>query len=231
MKYLFFVSFIGLIMLTGCQSLKPPRLSPVSTASSALSFSSDAINLLPSPFASPIFEKGLFKATMDIREHHLTGLAFIKKMPDLSPDSVGSGVKYQLIFSNEFGMTYFDVETSIQHFQVNYCFAPLDKKILWKILETDFRLLFEAGEESVPGDWFVQDSTNYLACKKKQGTIIRWNVYNPTKNTLVEVRGKSSIADLAWITYTWYQNEFPSRVKLVNPIIKLEFSLSLISFN
>lgn len=222
MKYLFFGSLLGIILLTGCQSLKPPHLSPASTGISAPSFPLDTSSLLPSPLVSPAFEKALFKATMDIRDHHLTGLVFVKKMPD-------SGCR--MVFSNEFGMTYFDVETDNHHFQVNYCFAPLDKKMLWKILKTDFRLLLESGEDQVPDDWFVQDSTNFLACKSRQGTIIRWNVYDPTETILMEVRGKSSFTDLARITYAGYQNGFPSRIKLVNPIIKLEISLSLISFN
>ncbi|MFH1296141.1 MAG: hypothetical protein ABIJ04_02570 [Bacteroidota bacterium] len=197
---------------------------------------------MPTLFSSSTFEKALFKATMDIREHHLTGLMFVKKVldpgsgiRDLSTgtaySSVDAGVKYRIVFSNEFGMTYFDLEIGSDSLHVHYCFEPLNKKALWKILETDFRLLLTTEEVSGYMKSYIQDKTNYLACRQKQGNIVRWDLYTCEGDTLVEVRGKSNLADQAHIAFNGYQQGFPSRIIILNPFIKLKLSISLLSIN
>jgi len=163
-------------------------------------------------------------------------------MPDsgfLMPDSAIERVEthptwlnsYRVVFSNEFGMTYFDIEIGTNYFKVNYCFEPLNKKMLWKIMKTDFRLLFASEEASEPSKHYVQDESNFLVYKSKQGELKRWDLFTSSGDTLVEIRGNSNIADQALITFTGYQNKFPLRITLVNSIIRLQFSLSLLSIN
>jgi len=234
MRYLFLSSILLTLIITGCQSIKPRHLTPITQNSAETS--------LPTPFTSPAFEKVLFKASLDIGKHHMTGLVFIKKIPeagyripDLSSNRIDtSGVPantYRLVFSNEFGMTYFDVEVEANQVKVNYCFEPLNKKMLWKILETDFNVLFAGEEDADTRKCFIQDGTNYQVYKSKSRNLTCWHVYYPDGNALVEVRGKSTIADQSLITFSDYVNGFPSRISMMNPIIKLKFSLSLISIN
>lgn len=228
MRYLFFVSIFSILLSSGCQPVKPARLIPVDAGSTVAVITPDTLPL--SPFVDPIFEKGLFKATLDIGKHHLTGLAFIKKIQTEDTDSTVSGTTYRMVFSNEFGMTYFDIETGNQTFHVNYCFGPLDKKMLWKVMKTDLKLLFPRKPDQGKESFFLQDQTNLLVSKMKQGNITRWNLYSPP-DTLKEVRGKSTLADHATITFSNFSNGFPSRIMLTNALIKLKFSLSLISIN
>ncbi|MBE0648090.1 MAG: hypothetical protein IH596_09920 [Bacteroidales bacterium] len=222
MRYLFLISGLITILLTGCQSVKPRHLSPIAAQQSNGTSLPTANCQLPTLFSSPTFEKALFKASLDIGKHHLTGLVFVKAIPDTG---------YRVVFSNEFGMTYFDVETRETRLQINYCFEPLNKKMLWKILETDFLLLLDAKKGSFDGECFVQGTTNYLVYKRKAGNLKRWDIYNPTGDTLLEIRGKRSVADPALISFTNYRDTSPFRITLVNDIIKLKLSLSLISIN
>ena len=252
MRFLFFASFFIIIFLSGCQSLKPRHLKLLSHDDSSNTLLPTANCKLPTLFSSPNFEKALFKATMDIREHHLTGLVLIKKIrdPGLAPpssaslrfgirdihsdtviSSVGSGGTYRVVFSNEFGMTYFDLEIGSDSIQVHYCFEPINKKALWNLLKTDFRLLLANEEASNQVKSYLQDETNYLVCQHKQGNLDRWDLFTPAGDTLVEVRGKSNLADLSFITFTGYQHGFPSRITIFNPFIKLKLFLSLISVN
>ncbi len=224
MRYLFLSSLFITLMLSGCQSIKPMHLEIVPDCQTHFADKDlpTANCQLPTPFTSPSFEKALFKASLDIGKHHLSGLLFVKKMPD---------AECRIVFSNEFGMTYFDVEVEANRFKVNYCFEPLNKKMLWKILETDFRLLLATEEDSDTRKCFTQDSTNYHVFKSKNRNLTRWDLYYPEDNTLVEIRGKSTIADQSVITFSNYHDEFPSSISIVNSIIKLKFSLSLISIN
>ena len=70
------------------------------------------------------FQKGLYRATLDISKNHLTGFIFIKKISDTS---------YRILFSNEFGMQIFDFEFLENEFIVHQCFPSLDRKSLLKI--------------------------------------------------------------------------------------------------
>lgn len=222
MRYLFFGSFYISILLSGCQSIRPGHLVLISDHSSSDSSNATGNKTLPTPFSSPAFEKALFKASMDIREHHLTGLIFVKKIPDTG---------YRIVFSNEFGMTYFDVAIGNNLFNLNYCFEPLNKKILWKILETDFRLLF-ASEPSVGSpEYYLQDQTNYIVIRNKQDDLTRWDLFENSCDTLAETRGKSNMADQAKLSFSTFREGFPSRISIDNPIIKLKISLSLLSIN
>jgi hypothetical protein len=78
------------------------------------------------------FEKALFKGTLDISKHHLSGLFFMKRT---SPGSI------RIMFSNEMGMTFFDVELKGDEFIIHSCFPSLNKASLMKMLHSDFRLL------------------------------------------------------------------------------------------
>ena len=94
-----------LLLLTGCASLKPKGLKPCfGTAPTR--------ECLQSPFLGH-FDKMLFKATLDIRKEHLTGLMLFKTMPDSS---------IRVVFTNEIGMTFFDFIIKDGSFETGYCF-------------------------------------------------------------------------------------------------------------
>jgi len=78
------------------------------------------------------FEKALYKGSLDISKHHLSGLFFLKR---ISMNSV------RIIFSNELGMNFFDLELKGDEFIVHSYFPSLDRPSLLRLLENDFRLL------------------------------------------------------------------------------------------
>lgn len=238
MRYLFYVNLFVLLTLTACQSVRPRHLTswngalPADCQPLISDCSLPTANCpLPTPFSSPLFEKALFKASLDIREHHLTGLIFVKKMPLLRSARNDNDAGYRMVFSNEFGMTYFDVEIGNNLFKLKYCFEPLNKKVLWKILQTDLRLLF-ASEASVGSpEYYLQDQSNYIVIRNKQQNLTRWDLFEYSCDTLAEIRGKSNIADQVKLSFSTFREGFPSRISIDNPIIKLKISLSLLSLN
>jgi len=87
---------------------------------------------VPSLFDST-FETALYKGSLDISRHHISGLFFIKKI---------SGEDVRIIFSNELGFSFFDLEFKGNNFIVHSCFPSLSRTSLLKLFENDFRLLF-----------------------------------------------------------------------------------------
>jgi hypothetical protein len=78
------------------------------------------------------FEKALYKGSLDIAKYHLSGLFLLKKT---------SGNSIRIVFSNELGMNFLDLELKGNEFIVHSCFPSLDRASLLKLLENDFRLL------------------------------------------------------------------------------------------
>ena len=138
MRYSWFISILGLLFLAGCGSIKPAGLEKLPVVS-------DAVRPV-SPFRF-IGEGTLFRASIDIRKHHLTGLMLIKRMDTLvAGNSIADEGVYRVVFASEIGMTFFDLEIRSGELTVISCFESLNKKGLMKILRTDLSLLTTAAE-------------------------------------------------------------------------------------
>jgi len=123
MKFFLFVNLIFILLLSKpVASLALPDRNVVA---------SDTIRNWDQVFGKD-FQKALYRTTIDISKHHLTGFIFIKKTSDTS---------YRILFSNDFGMQIFDFEFLENKFIVHFCFPSLDRKSLLKLLDTDFRIL------------------------------------------------------------------------------------------
>ena len=226
MKSLWFISILFLL-IAGCVPIKP------------LNVTRDKSRI--THYASPV-TNNLFKATLDIKKHHLTGLLLIKRMdapppppqteiaPPPTPSQTGIGEKggiYRIVFANEMGMTFFDLEIQPDSFKVVSCFESLNKKALMKIFETDFRLL--AGIDPVQNEKvYRQKATNNQILYSKSGRYKIWQTYSPSGDTLYSTAGKSSFADPVIIMYFNYKAGFPSKITIKNPVIGMNMSLRLL---
>ena len=210
MKSLWLNSLAILLLFAGCVSIKPAGdLVPGGVSRLGLKASS----LPDSNTAS------LYKASLDIRKHHLSGLMVIRRMEENS---------FRVVFTNQVGMTYFDLSVKADSFNVVYCFDPLDKKALLRVLETDFRLLLPlcAGKELNPHTYRNPPGTLYsfTDCNK----ISRWTMYSPSGDSLLYIGGKSNFADAARITFSGFNGVIPAHTVVENPFIKLKLEMRLL---
>jgi hypothetical protein len=137
-------------------------------------------------------------------------------------------VRYRIVFVNEVGMTFFDLETGISTFRVVSCLPSLDKKALHKILETDFRmLLFTA--PSAPTAAYRQCMSNYLVTSNKSDPYDTWHTYTSGGDTLLSLAGKKTVADPCIIRFEKYINGFPSKISVENPFIGMKLLLRKLS--
>jgi hypothetical protein len=74
----------------------------------------------------------LFSASIDVVGKHLSGLLFIKAMPDQS---------HRVVFTSETGITFFDFEYKGGGFEVKQAMPQLRKKIVINTLRKDFETL------------------------------------------------------------------------------------------
>ena len=204
--------FVSLLALSGCVSIKPGHLVPDPGA--------------PVPASTvryrPPDSTDIFKASLDIRDHHLTGLLLIKNMHSAPPGSATED--YRAVFMNEIGMTFFDLELKAGSMRMVSCFPSLDRKALFRILETDLRVLLGQVDPH-PCKKYRQDSTNYLATGGKSGRYKSWQCWSQGGDTLFVQTAKSTPADPVRMVFSQYTDGSPTRISLENKVIKMKMQL------
>src|SRR6478672_62505 len=70
--------------------------------------------------AKPSFHTVLYKTSVDVTSHHLSGLLLMKNTGDTT----------RIVFTSEMGLTYFDFSYIGNNFKVNYCIRKLNRKIV-----------------------------------------------------------------------------------------------------
>jgi hypothetical protein len=117
-----------------------------------------------------------YTATIDVVGKHLSGLLFIKNMPDHSN---------RIVFTNEAGVKFFDFEfDSLDHFQVKQVISQLDRKPVLTVLSQDFALMmaipfkgelssWEKHEELYFGSQEGKSIFNYFVTPKDCSSVLR----------------------------------------------------------
>jgi hypothetical protein len=80
----------------------------------------------------PNFEFIVFNTNIEILNKNLSGLLLLKKMPDSTT---------RIVFTNEFGNSYFDFQFTQNQFKIIFIIDYLDKKPVINQLKTDLGLL------------------------------------------------------------------------------------------
>jgi hypothetical protein len=168
--------------------------------------------------ASPFLEgptRYVFRASVDIRDRHLSGLLYVKRMADSTT---------RIAFLNEFGMTWFDVILKKDSFEVAYCFKPLQRKVLLNILRTNFELLFRSRSGTAPSQWYVQKRTGYSILRSGYGRYVTWFSADSSCN-ITGIAGRADLMDKTRISFSGYQQGLPSSVLVTSPVVGLEMKL------
>lgn len=163
------------------------------------------------------FEKALFKGSLDIREHHLTGLLFIKKTSDSS---------FRIIFNNEIGMKYFDLELFREDYKVHYCFPSLSRKSLLKILETDFRILLTGNLLDVKKNSLMESTTDTSVYKIISTSGKYLVTFDNLTSRIMEISSVHKMMRKTRVRFTLSDGIIPKKINIQNPMIKLSFKLT-----
>ncbi|MCK9422861.1 MAG: hypothetical protein M0Q38_09695 [Bacteroidales bacterium] len=187
MRSFFPVSLLFLLLFTGCATVRKQDLSIIKNTTVTP-------EIIGSPFIGQ-FEKALFKTSLDIGKNHLTGYTLIKKVSDSS---------FRLVFANQIGMTWFDLELMNGKLIKHSVFGPLDKKNLLGIFKQDFNALIHTSDaKPCPTVYSVNASENY-ALIGGSNPIVRYRIDYEKR--------KSGVAH---------------KIIIVNPAIKLKMTLNM----
>lgn len=176
------------------------------------------INQLNSCFKNN-FSKVLFKSEIIIYKNRLSGLIFIKLMPDNS---------YRINFITELGLKIFDFEIKGENFKVVYCIEKINKKKLIQVLKEDFTLMLLENK--------LNDKAILYKNKETQENVFRfhnkngYNYYYLDSNamTLNKIENSGFLSRRLEICFSDFKNNFPSKIDIKHDHIKLNVHLSKI---
>ncbi|RMG21321.1 MAG: hypothetical protein D6730_18520 [Bacteroidetes bacterium] len=173
------------------------------------------VRLLEGNEWQPLFQQQeqLFRAVIDFRAQHFSGLMAVKK----------TEMGFRFAFFTELGMTMFDLEVGPDSFVQHYCFEPLNRKALLRILEADFRRL-SARPQGLRAVLYRQASGHYWYRLKLAGDRNVWGV-SASGRQLLHILHPSLLPDEAEINIS-YRDQLPERIEIVHPKLGLRIGLS-----
>jgi hypothetical protein len=148
--------------------IQPLRFSILLVLLLAVACRSDYALLEPRPVdaacVDKLMPKGMeatwFTASVDVVGNHISGLLFVKPQP---------GGLYRVVFTNEFGVTFFDFELGPKgHFVVRDVVDKLNKKAVITTLRKDFQLLLGLSFQGEVKGWRHQGENYYGVLQKKE---------------------------------------------------------------
>ncbi|MBW8358931.1 MAG: hypothetical protein K0M63_03910 [Weeksellaceae bacterium] len=158
----------------------------------------------------------LYKAQIEIYGNDLSGILIMKKIAEDT---------HRVVMTTDFGNKMLDFEISQTNFKVNYLLPDLDKKVVKKFLEKDFRILLNAGfpvSESFEDNTYrfyssgTQMKKNYLFYDKNDGLLKKIVVTENRKEKINFIfEGKSAI--------------FADAISLIHKDFKLSIELNQIT--
>jgi uncharacterized protein YihD (DUF1040 family) len=162
----------------------------------------------------PRFDNALYSTQVDVLKHHLSGLLFIKQMPDSSQ---------RIVFANEVGFKFFDFEfTKDGAFIKHYMMDKMDKQAVVKTLKGDFELVLlrpDLQQATVMQD----DRYRYVVVPTEKGSNYYITDTACTRLERIEKSSKRKAVVKAWLTD--YKDGVPDTILIRHQGFKFNISL------
>jgi hypothetical protein len=176
------------------------------------------------PYSTAIFDtsfkKALYKGSLDIGKHHLSGLFYFKRVDENST---------RIIFTNEIGMNFFDLELHGNKLIVHSCFPSLNRKSLLKLLEKDFRLLLI--QDTTIGKTKSKKSKDpklmVIKVKSARGHLIY--TYIKDSGNLTRIQTLRSFIGKTNLQLSGEERYSPKKIDISNSMIRLHIHMIFLS--
>ena len=201
----FLLAISALLLLQGCLAIKTLNLKKTGEKI----ISQNEITSL-----SVTHETLLYKASIDIANHHYSGILLIKNQDSSS----------HIVMVTELGIKLFDLEINKDTCKLIYVFEAINKPRITRVIMEDMRLILQ-------NDFEGQTATAYL--NKKTGDIVyrikankkNYLCYMEKKtNTTNKVNRYGMFSKLIEVKFLKYENEIPQNINLDHSRIKIELT-------
>lgn len=157
----------------------------------------------------------LYKTDIILFDNNFSGISVFKKTEIQT---------HRVVFMNEMGMKFFDLEIGSDTFFVHHIFKPMNKKALINMLVSDFRLML----------FYGFDSQNYISYQNKQSNtfVIRPKAKSDfyyllhDESNFSEIKRNSIFRNIIEIKYLNFKNLVPGNIVLKHKNINFEMAFS-----
>jgi hypothetical protein len=166
------------------------------------------------------FKKALYKGSLNISKHHLTGLFFLKR---ISLNTV------RIVFFNELGMSYFDLEITENKLLIHSCFPSLNRKSLLQLIENDFRLLLIADNTIIKVKPSQSKEPEFLVFRVKSKRGSYRYTYEKDSGKIHGVQSSGAIIGRTDLIVYGDDGLQPVKISISNPTIHLHLRMTFLS--
>ncbi len=157
----------------------------------------------------------VYRARIKLYDNDFSGLIIFKPQTD----------GHRIVFINEIGMKFFDIELLKDTFKVHQIFEAMNKKLFIKLLVSDFKfiLMYPLNGRS---EYYSDKETNQIVLKPKK---VKFLYYFDNQTRLPEDAVKYSLLRKnTFLAYSNYKNEIPQQININHKNIKFAMNLSFL---
>jgi hypothetical protein len=162
----------------------------------------------------PAFDSTIiWNTSFELYNNYFSGLLAIKPANDTT---------YRMIFTNQIGMKFFDVQISRKQFIIHHCFSALQRKAFLQMLENDFRLLLFPEMENPRS---VLSDKNFLLYKTSKNNYL----VSKHKRKLVRIEKTGIINRKLQLDFCDYKNKLPQKIYIKHYNIKFRITMTALN--
>ena len=155
---------------------------------------------------TPVFTTALYKAQVTITGKYLSGLLFIKTMPDSS---------VRVLFSNEMGFKFFDFGyLKNKEFKVYHIIPQMNKKAVIQTLRNDFALLLMRSPDTSNAVLRKDERFNYYIFPQSRG--FHTYITDTASTAMVKMERSSKRKTVVEITGQFNKKTLPDSVTITH---------------
>lgn len=169
----------------------------------------DHVEAIVNPYFSDTNQDYVYKANIDVYNHHFGGIFIVKKTGDQ---------QHRVVFTTEMGNKLLDFSFHKDDFKVNYILDELNKKILINILKHDFKVLITENLTSKQSYIFNDETIKESSLNNK----MYYYFENPEIYKIARTKhGKEKVRFL----FTEINDNIAGQIDIIHLNIKLKITL------
>ena len=171
------------------------------------------------PYSLPHTERTIiYKADITFYKNNFGGLLVIKKIEDRI---------YRIALTTQFGLKIFDFELNNGNLIVVFCIDQLNKKLIIKTFEDDFRLLLlqQDFEKIIE---FTNPDSDQKIWQLNSGTANTYYIQNQETEQIEYISKRKRNSEKISVGLCCYKEDIPGEIQLEHSNKKLKMNLKLI---
>jgi hypothetical protein len=159
----------------------------------------------------------VYKARVFAYGNELTGIFIAKKLDDST---------HRVVFATEFGNKLLDFEISENGFKINSIVEEMNRKLLIRILEKDFRLLLRPRYQF--SKQLESATEKVLVAKQRNDKIL---LFTTTDGKLTKIVNTSGRKEKINISFTSIENKIAGQITMQHKNIQLKIELDYMGYD